>query len=81
MENLSTRKDHHSIEQSDSEDALAAWLREARVPHVWKIAPVLVGAGLDKSALLSLRDDLPANAFGDAVQWIALRVTIQYFAR
>ena len=38
---------------------------------------VLVGAGLDKSALISLREDLPKNAFGDAVRWIALRVTIQ----
>jgi signal transduction histidine kinase len=77
VENLSTRKDHHSIERSDSEDALAIWLREGGVPGAWKIAPVLVGAGLDKSALSSLRNDLPANAFGDAVQWIALRVTIQ----
>jgi signal transduction histidine kinase len=74
---LSSRKDHHAIEQSDSEDALAAWLREGEVRDAWKIAPVLVGAGLDKSALMALRDDLPANAFSDAVQWIALRVTIQ----
>jgi signal transduction histidine kinase len=77
VKNLSTRQAHHSIEQSDSEDALAAWLREGGVLDAWKIAPMLVGAGLDKSTLLSLRDYLPANAFGDAVQWIALRVTIQ----
>ena len=76
VENLSTRQDDHSIEQSDSEDELAAWLREAGVLHAWKIAPVLIGAGLDKSTLLSLRENLPANGFGDAVQWIALRVTI-----
>jgi signal transduction histidine kinase len=38
---------------------------------------VLVSAGLDMSALLSLREDLPENAFGDAVRWIALRMTIQ----
>ena len=77
LENLSTGKHHHSIEQSDSEDALAAWLREGGVTDAWKIAPVLVGAGLDMSALLSLREDLPKNAFGDAVRWIALRMTIQ----
>ncbi|HEY5770910.1 MAG TPA: cyclic nucleotide-binding domain-containing protein, partial [Terrimicrobium sp.] len=77
LRNLSTRKDHHSIEQSDSEDVLAAWLREGGVKDAWKIAPVLVGAGMDKSALTSLRDDLPAHAFGDAVRWIAARVTIQ----
>ena len=77
LENLSADKHHHPIEQSDSEDALAAWLREGGVSDAWKIAPVLVSAGLDMSALLSLREDLPENAFGDAVRWIALRMTIQ----
>ncbi|HEY5706060.1 MAG TPA: ATP-binding protein [Terrimicrobiaceae bacterium] len=77
LETLSTGKHHHSIEQSDSEDALAAWLREGGVTYAWRIAPVLVGAGLDMSELFSLREDLPKNAFGDAVQWIALRVTIK----
>jgi C4-dicarboxylate-specific signal transduction histidine kinase len=77
LENLSAGKHHHSIEQSDSEDALATWLREARLTDAWRIAPVLVGAGLDTSALVSLREFLPSNAFGDAVRWVALRVTIQ----
>ena len=77
LESLSARKHRHSIETSDSEDALAAWLREGGVTDAWKIAPVLVGAGLDMSALVSLREDLPKNAFGDAVRWIALRTTIQ----
>ena len=43
----------------------------------WQIAPVLVGAGLDTSALVSLRELLPKNAFGDALRWIALRLKIQ----
>jgi signal transduction histidine kinase len=77
LESLSARKHHHSIEQSDSEDALTTWLREGGTTDAWKIAPVLAGAGLDKSALISLREDLPKNAFGDAVRWIALRITIQ----
>ncbi|MGA9576877.1 MAG: ATP-binding protein [Terrimicrobiaceae bacterium] len=77
LESLSARKHRHSIETSDSEDALAAWLREGGVTDAWKVAPVLVGAGLDKSGLLSLREDLPKNAFGDAVRWIALRITIR----
>ncbi len=77
LENLSADRHHHSIEQSDSEDALTAWLREEGVTDAWKIAPVLVGAGLDMSALLSLRELLPKNAFGDAMRWIALRLKIQ----
>jgi len=68
---------HYSIEQSDSEDTLATWLREAGVADAWNIAPVLVGAGLDKSSLVPLRENVPNNAFGDAVGWITLRVKIQ----
>jgi hypothetical protein len=30
---------------------LAAWLREGGVSDAWQIAPVLVGAGLEMSAL------------------------------
>ena len=77
LENLSADKHHHSIEQSDSEDALTAWLREGGVTDAWKIAPTLVGAGLDMGALVSLRELMPRNAFGDALRWIALRLKIQ----
>ena len=77
LENPSAGRHHHSIEQSDSEDALTAWLREGGVTDAWKIAPVLVGAGLEMSALVSLREDLPKNAFGDAVRWIALRMKLK----
>ena len=77
LEDFSAGKHHHSIEQSDSEDALSAWLREAGLTDAWKIAPVLVGAGLSMNELISLRGDLPKNGFGDAVRWIALRITIQ----
>ena len=77
LENPSAGKQYHSIEQSDSEEALTTWLREGGVSDAWKIAPVLVGAGLDRSALISLRDFLPENAFGDAVRWIALRLKLK----
>ena len=43
----------------------------------WKIAPALVGAGLDTGALVSLREHLPKNAFGDALRWIALRMKLK----
>ena len=70
-------KPYHSIEQSDSEDALAAWLGEVGVADAWKMAPTLVGAGLDTSRLISLRELLPKNAFGDAVRWIALQIKLK----
>src|SRR4030095_7055694 len=75
--NPSAGKQYHSIEQSDSEDVLTAWLREGGVNDAWQIAPVFVGAGLEMSALVSLREDLPKNAFGDAVRWIAFRMKLE----
>ena len=77
LENPSAGRQYHSIEQSDSEDVLVAWLREGGVTDAWRIAPTLVGAGLEMSALVSLRELLPKNAFGDALRWIALRLKIQ----
>ena len=55
MKNPSAGKRHHSFEQSDSEDALTAWLREGGVSDAWKIAPVLVGAGLEIDRGFALR--------------------------
>ncbi len=77
LKNPSAGKRYDSIEESDSEEALTAWLREGGVTDAWQIAPTLVGAGLDTSALVSLREDLPKSAFGDAVRWIVLRMTMQ----
>ena len=77
LKNPSAGRQYHSIEQSDSEDVLAAWLREGGVTDAWQIASELVGAGLEMSTLISLRNLLPKNAFGDALQWIALRLKIQ----
>ena len=77
LKDPSAGRHYQSIEQSDLEDVLAAWLREAGVTDAWKIAPTLVGAGLEMSALVSLGELLPKNAFGDALRWIALRLKIQ----
>jgi signal transduction histidine kinase len=57
LENHWADKQHISIEQSDLEDALTGWLREEGVTDAWKIAPVLIGAGLEMSGLASLRED------------------------
>ncbi len=75
--NLSSRGTDHSIEQSDSEDVLGAWLQENGVNNAWKLAPGLVGARLDATALASLRSDFPPDAFPDAIRWIALQVMIR----
>jgi signal transduction histidine kinase len=77
LKSFVTNGSNHSIEQSDSEDVLGAWLKENGVPNAWKLAPILVGAGVESGAIASLREDLPAGAFSNAVRWIALRLTIR----
>jgi signal transduction histidine kinase len=77
LEGWSASRHNHAIEQSDWEDTLGTWLRESGLADAWKIAPVLVSAGFETSVLASLREDVPSNAFGDAVRWIALRLTIR----
>ena len=77
LEKSPAGRQNHSLEQSDSEDVLGAWLRESGVADSWKIAPVLVSAGVETSALASLRQDLPPKVFGDAAKWVALRLTIR----
>ncbi len=77
LEVLPASRRDHPIEQSDSEDMLAIWLREGGVAETWKIAPVLVSAGLEMNALASLRADLPPSAFADAIRWISLRLTMR----
>ena len=75
--NMKATRHNHTIEQSDSEDVLGAWLLQGGVADAWKIAPVLVSAGLEKGELASLRQEVTPDAFGDAVKWIALRLTIR----
>ncbi|MET0253067.1 MAG: cyclic nucleotide-binding domain-containing protein, partial [Terrimicrobiaceae bacterium] len=77
LKSFTANGSNHSIEQSDSEDVLGGWLKENDVPNAWKLAPILVGAGVESVALASLREDLPTGAFANAIRWIALRVTIR----
>ena len=51
--NMKATRHNHTIEQSDSEDVLGAWLLQGGVADAWKIAPVLVSAGLEKGELAS----------------------------
>ncbi len=77
LKSVAANGSNHSIEKSDSEDVLGAWLKENDVPYAWKIAPVLVGAGVKPDTLASLSSDFPPGAFGNAIRWLALRLTIR----
>jgi signal transduction histidine kinase len=65
----------NSLEQSDAEEALAQWMEGASIPDAWKLAPTLVGIGLDASELECARAQFPGEAFADALSWLEALVS------
>ena len=59
-----------SIEQSDAEEELAAWMDSASVPDAWKLAPALASVGLTSRDMECARSEFPAEIFSNAVAWI-----------
>lgn len=56
--------------QIDWEDELVHWLELHDVTDGWKIAPVLVAAGLNNEKLEAISEYLPANIFTDVLIWL-----------
>jgi len=63
-----------SLEQSDREEELAAWLDEEGVADGWKVAPALVEAAVDCDALDGLLRSVGPGAFGDVLARVAAQL-------
>jgi signal transduction histidine kinase len=59
-----------SLEQSDAEEAMAEWLETAGVENAYKIAPSLVGIGLDPRELDCTKEAFIGGGFSDALNWL-----------
>lgn len=59
-----------SIEQSDAEEALAEWMERAKIANAWKMAPTLVGIGLNAAELECARTHFPGESLEDALNWL-----------
>ena len=57
-----------AIAQSEAEDAVNDWLEAHEVENAWKLAPMLVTAGLDTSQL----DDLTAHVAPDCLECVLI---------
>ena len=64
-----------SIEQSDAEEALAEWMDSANIDDAWKLAPTLVGIGIDAQTLDCARQSFAPDTFSDAVNWLEALVS------
>lgn len=64
-----------SLEQSDAEEELAAWLEHAGVENAWKIAPTLAGVGWNKDDIACAQRAFPQSIFSDALNWLEALVS------
>jgi signal transduction histidine kinase len=59
-----------SLEQSDTEEALAEWLEGAGVENAWKIAPTLASIGFSSENLGCAQNAFPKAELSDALNWL-----------
>ncbi|MGL5938766.1 MAG: sensor histidine kinase [Waterburya sp.] len=64
------------LEQSDREDELADWLESLGVEDAWELSPSLVHAGIERSQLEPLANDMEAEAFTEALIWLEATLTM-----
>jgi signal transduction histidine kinase len=64
-----------TIEQSDAEETMAAWLSASGVDNAFSIAPALVGIGLRQEELACAKDAFNASSFSDALNWLEALVS------
>ena len=65
----------NSIEQSDREEGLSAWLETHHISEAWKLAPVFVEAGIDVSELDSLLGQIGPEPLGEVLRRVASLLT------
>lgn len=58
------------LAQTDREDKLTDWLESYGVADGWKLAPTLVGAGLNSERLESIGVPVYANVFNQVLTWL-----------
>ena len=64
-----------TLEQSDAEEALAEWMESAHIADAWKLAPTLVGIGIDARTLECARSTFDDQVFSDALNWLEALVS------
>lgn len=60
---------------SDREDEVTDWLEAHDVADGWKLAPILVAAGLDTNWLDTVVEHVDADLLGDVLAWLTATLT------
>ncbi|WP_181927149.1 ATP-binding protein [Nostoc edaphicum] len=70
IEYAATLDDLDYLAQIDLEDELADWLESNGVANGWRLAPTLVGAGLNTVALEAINNLVATDALNDVLTWL-----------
>jgi signal transduction histidine kinase len=65
----------NSLEQSDAEEELAAWMEDAHIENAWKLAPTLVSIGITSQELECARQEFSPDLFSDCLGWLEALVS------
>src|SRR5262245_14172012 len=65
------------LTRNDREDEVLTWLEQHHVADSWKLASLLVSAGLDRAWLEGIGKQFPEEAMGDVLGWIAGTLSLQ----
>jgi len=67
IDHTATVEQLNSLDQSDREDEVSAWLEAHDIEDPWKLSPNLVEAGMDSPALEQLLGEVPRTAIADVL--------------
>ena len=67
IKHTATAAQLNSLDQSDHEDEVSAWLEQHDIADSWKLSPNLVEAGMDSQALQQLLGEIPSTAIADVL--------------
>jgi signal transduction histidine kinase len=65
------------VTRNDREEEVLAWLERHRIADAWKLAGILVGAGLDCAWLEHIGKEFPEEAIADVLGWMTGMLSLQ----
>jgi signal transduction histidine kinase len=65
------------LTKSDREDEAIRWLEQRRIDDPWKLAGILVSAGLDRAWLEGIARQFPEEAIGGVLGWMTGTLVLQ----
>src|SRR5690349_14239403 len=69
------------LTRADREEEVLAWLEQQHITDAWKLASILVNAGLDREWVEKIGKHFPQEAIGDVLGWMTGTLSLQELTR